>query len=57
MNQEFKDSLTSLKFDNSVLSTELLNLNKECTRLKSENRIITDKNSKFEKEKQLIINR
>lgn len=55
MTQEFKDSLTSLKFDNSVLSNELLNLNKECTRLRSENRIIIDKNSKFEKEKNELL--
>ena len=37
-----------------VLSAELLNLNKEFNKLKNENKIIIDKNNKFEKEKKEI---
>ena len=52
---ELKDALTSLRFDNSVLSNELLNINKECNRLRAENRIINEKNMKSEKEKNELI--
>ena len=48
------DGMSSIKFDNSILSTELLNLNKEFNKLKNENKLISDKNNKFEKEKREI---
>ena len=47
--------LTSLRFDNSVLSNELLNINKEFNKLRNEHKIISEKNIKFEKEKKDLI--
>ena len=49
------EGISSIKFDNSILSAELLNLNKEFNKLKSEYKIISDKNNKFEKEKKDIL--
>ena len=43
--------VSSLRFDNSVLSNELLNLNREFNKLRSEYKIINDKNIKYEKDK------
>jgi chromosome segregation ATPase len=49
------EGISSIKFNNNILSTELLNLNKEFNKLKSENKSIVDKNNKFEKEKKDIL--
>ena len=46
--------LTSLRFDNSVLSNELLNINKEFYK-RNEHKIISEKNIKFEKDKKDLI--
>ena len=43
--------------NNNILSAELLNLNKEYNKLKNENKIIIDKNNKFEKEKKDILDK
>ena len=40
-----------------ILSAELLNLNREFNRLKNENKIMNDKNNKFEKEKKDILDK
>ena len=48
------EGMSSIKFDNSILSNELLNLNKEFNKLKNENKLIVDRNNKFEKEKREI---
>ena len=45
------DQVTSLRFDNSVLSNELLNLNKEFNKLRSEYKTTAERNSRLEKEK------
>ena len=50
-----KEILTSLRFDNSVLSNELLNINKEFNKLRNEHKIISEKNIKFEKDKKDLI--
>ena len=51
-NNEINNELvSSLRFDNSVLSNELLNLNREFNKLRSEYKIINDKNIKYEKDK------
>ena len=44
-----------MRFDNSVLSNELLNLNREFNKLRNEHKIISEKNSKFEKDKKDLI--
>ena len=41
----------------NILSAELLNLNREFNRLKNENKIMNDKNNKFEKEKKEILDK
>ena len=48
---------SSIKFDTNILSTELLNLNREFNKLKSEYKIINDKNNKFEREKKDILDK
>ena len=50
-NEINNEVVSSLRFDNSVLSNELLNLNREFNKLRSEYKIINDKNIKFEKDK------
>jgi len=40
-----------------ILSAELLNLNKEFNKLKNENKLIIDKNNKFDKEKKEILDK
>ena len=47
--------LTSLRFDNSVLSNELLNLNREFNKLRNEYKVISEKNIKLDKEKKDFI--
>ena len=54
--------LSSTNSNNSItnegiLSAELLNLNREFNRLKNENKIMNDKNNKFEKEKKDILDK
>ena len=50
-NEINNEVVSSLRFDNSVLSNELLNLNREFNKLRSEFKIINDKNIKYEKDK------
>ena len=52
MNNEI---LTSLRFDNSVLSNELLNLNREFNKLRNEHKVTSEKNIKLDKEKKDLI--
>ena len=47
--------LTSLRFDNSVLSNELLNLNREFNKLRNENKVISEKNIKLDKDKKDLL--
>ena len=47
--------LTSLRFDNSVLSNELLNLNREFNKLRNENKVLSEKNIKLDKDKKDLI--
>ena len=47
--------LTSLRFDNSVLSNELLNLNREFNKLRNEHKVTSEKNIKLDKEKKDLI--
>ena len=55
--------MTSTNSNNSsltnegILSAELLNLNKEFNKLKNENKLIIDKNNKFDKEKKEILDK
>ena len=56
-NENNSEIITSLRFDNSILSNELLNLNKEFNKLRSENKIITDKNSNLDKDKKDLIDK
>ena len=50
-NEINNEVVSSLRFDNSVLSNELLNLNREFNKLRSEFKIVNDKNIKYEKDK------
>ena len=50
-NEINNEVVSSLRFDNSVLSNELLNLNREFNKLRNEYKIINDKNIKYEKDK------
>ena len=50
-NEINNEVVSSLRFDNSVLSNELLNLNREFNKLRSEYKIVNDKNIKYEKDK------
>ena len=50
-NEINNEVVSSLRFDNSGLSNELLNLNREFNKLRSEYKIINDKNIKYEKDK------
>jgi DNA repair exonuclease SbcCD ATPase subunit len=47
--------LTSLRFDNSVLSNELLNLNREFNKVRNENKVLSEKNIKLDKDKKDLI--
>ena len=47
--------LTSLRFDNSVLSNELLNLNREFNKLRNEHKVLSEKNIKLDKDKKDLI--
>ena len=47
--------LTSLRFDNSVLSNELLNLNREFNKLRNEHKVTSEKSIKLDKEKKDLI--
>ena len=47
--------LTSLRFDNSVLSNELLNLNREFNKLRNEHKVTSEKNIKLDKEKKDLL--
>ena len=47
--------LTSLRLDNSVLSNELLNLNREFNKLRNENKVISEKNIKLDKDKKDLV--
>ena len=47
--------LTSLRFDNSVLSNELLNLNREFNKLRNEHKVLSEKNIKLDKEKKDLL--
>ena len=49
--------VTSLRFDNSVLSNELLNLNREFNKIRNENKVLTERNIKLEKEKKELIDK
>ena len=49
--------ITSLKFDNSVLSNELLNLNREFNKLRNEQKVINDKNIKLVKDKKDLLDK
>ena len=44
-----------MRFDNSVLSNELLNINKEFNKLRNEHKIISEKNIKLDKDKKELI--
>ena len=55
-NSEIKNEvITSLRFDNSVLSNELLNLNREFNKLRNEHKVTSEKNVKLDKEKKDLI--
>ena len=54
-NEINNEILTSLRFDNSVLSNELLNINKEFNKLRNEHKIISEKNIKLDKYKKELI--
>ena len=54
-NEVNNEVITSLRFDNSVLSNELIKLNKDFNKLRSDFKIINDKNSKLEKDKKEIV--
>jgi hypothetical protein len=56
-NNGINEGYSTIKFDNSILSTELLNLKKEFNKLKNENKIICEKNNKFDKEKKEILDK
>ena len=56
-NELNNEIITSLRFDNSVLSNELLNLNREFNKLRSEQKIINDKNIKLDKDKKDLIDK
>ena len=43
--------INSLRYDNSVLSNELLNLNREFNKVRNENKVINDKYTKLDKDK------
>ena len=49
--------LTSLRFDNSVLSNELLNLNREFNKLRNEHKVASEKIIKLDKEKKDLIDK
>ena len=49
--------ITSLRFDNSVLSNELLNLNREFNKLRNEHKVINDKNIKLVKDKKDLLDK
>ena len=49
--------ITSLRFDNSVLSNELLNLNREFNKLRNEQKVINDKNIKLVKDKKDLLDK
>ena len=49
--------ITSLRFDNSVLSNELLNLNREFNKLRNEHKIINDKYTKIDKDKKDLLDK
>ena len=55
-NELNNEIITSLRFDNSVLSNELLNLNREFNKLRNEHKIINDKNIKLDKDKKELVN-
>ena len=56
-NNGINEGYSTMKFDNSILSAELLNLNKEFNKLKNENKLICEKNNKFDKEKKEILDK
>ena len=56
-NEINNEIITSLRFDNSVLSNELLNLNREFNKLRSENKAINDKNIKLDKDKKELLDK
>ena len=56
-NENNSEIIASLRFDNSILSNELLNLNKEFNKLRNENKIITDKNSNLDKDKKDLLDK
>ena len=56
-NELNNEIITSLRFDNSVLSNELLNLNREFNKLRNESKIINDKNTKLDKDKKELIDK
>ena len=47
--------MTSLRYDNSVLSNELLNLNREFNKIRNEHKVLKEKNTTLEKEKKDLI--
>jgi hypothetical protein len=49
--------IQTLKFNNSILSQEIVNLNKELTRLKNESKQYTDVNKKLDKEKTELLSK
>ena len=55
-NSEVNNELvTSLRYDNSVLSNELLNLNREFNKIRNEHKVLKEKNTTLEKEKKDLI--
>jgi len=57
MNETERDVNQNLKFDNSLLTQELINVNKEFSKLKSENKHFIELNKKLDKEKNDISNK
>ena len=55
-NSEVNNELvSSLRYDNSVLSNELLNLNREFNKIRNEHKVLKEKNTTLEKEKKDLI--